>query len=386
MKLIYLSHWRFPSEKTMSPLIMKTCENFAKQGFEVELWVPRRFNFMKKKDPFQYHEVQHNFEIKYLMAIDGTVLKWGFGFLIMVFTYAFNVFVRSYFTKDYKDAVFYAHDARDTIFLSLIARNLFIEAHDFYLSRFSFLNLPFKKARGLIVTNKIKMKALMETYDIQYNRMIHKPNAVDPEKFNIDSTKEVARNLLGLPQDQKIILYAGHLFSWKGVDTLLASHEFLKENQHIYFIGGSEEDIESFRTKLVKSGAKNVSVVGNKLHSEVPLWYKAADVLVLPNTAKEEASKNETSPVKLFEYMASGVPIVASDLPSIRNVVNESMVWFFKPDDAGSLAATIHDALEYKEESQNKSLVAKNDVKQYTWSSRIGDISHFIRKIILKNE
>ena len=216
--------------------------------------------------------------------------------------------------------------------------------------------------------------------------MIHKPNAVDPEKFNIDSTKEVARNLLGLPQDQKIILYAGHLFSWKGVDTLLAAHEFLKENEHIYFIGGSEDDIISFRAKLSQSGAKNVSVVGNKLHSEVPLWYKSADVLVLPNTAKEEASKNETSPVKLFEYMASGVPIVASDLPSIRNVVNESMVWFFKPDDAGSLAATIHDALEYKEESQNKSSVAKNDVKQYTWNSRIGDISHFIRKIILKNE
>jgi glycosyltransferase involved in cell wall biosynthesis len=53
------------------------------------------------------------------------------------------------------------------------------------------------------------------------------------------------------------------------------------------------------------------------------MWQKAADALVLPNTAKEDISKYYTSPMKLFEYMASRRPIVATNIPSITEIINE---------------------------------------------------------------
>ena len=66
---------------------------------------------------------------------------------------------------------------------------------------------------------------------------------------------------------------------------------------------------------------QRVRLVGYVPPGEVPLWLAAADVLALPNSAGEAISARYTSPLKLFEYMAAGRGIVASDLPSLREVL-----------------------------------------------------------------
>ena len=209
--------------------------------------------------------------------------------------------------------------------------------------------------------------------------MLNKPNAVDISQFAITTSKEEVRKELKLPSGKKIILYAGHLFKWKGVNTLLEAHRFLKKDEHIYFVGGTDEDIESMKKKATALKTENVSIVGRKSHQEMPLWYKGADVLILPNTAKDDTSKFETSPVKLFEYMASGVPIVVSDLPSIRNIVDEKMVWFFEPDNPKSLADTIHIVMERYDDAYKKTQEAKEEVAKHTWEKRINGVISFIK-------
>ncbi len=100
----------------------------------------------------------------------------------------------------------------------------------------------------------------------------------------------------------------------------------------------------------------------------MPLWQSAADVLVLPNTAKEAISRDYTSPMKLFMYMASGVPIVATDLPSVVDVVGKDMATIVPPDDPEALAFGIERALT--KEADGKVTRAKAWVSHHTWERR----------------
>src|SRR3989344_3082477 len=122
---------------------------------------------------------------------------------------------------------------------------------------------------------------------------------------------------------------------------------------------------------------KNVLILGHKPHQEIPSYLKAADVLALPNSAKDKIYLN-TSPVKLFEYMASGCPIVASNLPSIAEVLNYQNSVLVNPDDAGDLARGIEKILNEPNLGQQLSKRALEDVKNYTWEHRAKKILLFI--------
>jgi glycosyltransferase involved in cell wall biosynthesis len=76
-------------------------------------------------------------------------------------------------------------------------------------------------------------------------------------------------------------------------------------------------------------------------HREVAKYLAIADILVLSNSVKYEESSSYTSPMKALEYVASGKPIVASDVPALREVFHDHPVTFFTADDASSLAEAV---------------------------------------------
>ncbi|MFQ6049514.1 MAG: glycosyltransferase, partial [Candidatus Paceibacterales bacterium] len=123
-----------------------------------------------------------------------------------------------------------------------------------------------------------------------------------------------------------------------------------------------------------------VNIIGYRPHSEIPHWLKAADILVLPNTAKDQISKYYTSPVKMFEYMASERPIVASDLPSIRDILNEENAFFFEPDNPKDLALAIEKLLKDKALAESIATKAHQDVQYYTWSNRAKEVLDLISR------
>jgi glycosyltransferase involved in cell wall biosynthesis len=83
--------------------------------------------------------------------------------------------------------------------------------------------------------------------------------------------------------------------------------------------------------------------------------------------------------MKMFEYMASQRPIVASDLPSIREVLSENNAVLIEPDNPQSLAEGIKKALTDKELSQRISQQTQTDVEEYTWDKRAQKILEFIK-------
>lgn len=382
MKLIYLTHWRIPSEKTMTPLILKTCEGFVRQGFEVELWVPRRHVGFEQADPFEKHAITTRFPLHRLPVLD--LMRFGrFGFLLMVASFNISAYIALRRARKGGDLIVYGHDLRDMLFPCLLGLPLFVEIHDFYESSLRFVNrFVLRRTTGLIVTNSIKQCRLADAYGYPADRMIRQPNAVEVAFFAIPESKEEARRKLSLPQDEKIVLYTGHLFSWKGVDTLADASAFLPENARIYFVGGTVEDREALQKHVRERGLRQITFLPHQEHARIPLFLRAADVLVLPNTAKEEASRVETSPVKLFEYLASGKPIVASDLPSIREIVSDKEVFFFEADNPASLGSVVSEVLTDGAQAGGKASAALSLARQHSWEERARRIHELIDKAV----
>lgn len=392
MKLIYTTTARIPTEKAHGLGTMKLCEALARLKLEVELICPWRFNKIKT-DPFDYYNIERNFKIKKLPHLDTIPLGKFLGsiaariasleFSFINFCY---VLIRGLFRSN---IVFFSRNHFPLFFLSFLSGNVFYDVHDFPQSK-SFLykfyyQLLFKRLRGIIVTNSWKKQEFKKVFGIEDEKIFVFPNGVDIDKFNIKDSKKDCREKLGLPFDKKVVLYTGHLYKWKGVATLLEAawkSEILnpKSETLFVFVGGTKKDIDSFKAQVLSFKLKNVLVVGHQLHSKIPFWLKAADVLVLPNTAKEDVSKYWTSPIKMFEYMASKRPIIASDLPSLREILNENNSVLVKPDNPEDLAQEIKKVLENSDLSDRISSQSFLDVQNYTWHKRAKNIIEVILK------
>lgn len=222
----------------------------------------------------------------------------------------------------------------------------------------------------VVITQKLKDSFVKS--GIPSKNILVAPDGVDFEMFDIQLSKERAREKLGLPQDKKIILYTGHLYKWKGIDVLTEAAGKLDKGTLVYLVGGMEKDIQKLKNK--ESAAK---IVGHRPYDEMPVWLKAADVLVLPNSSKEEISKNWTSPMKLFEYMSAKRPIVASNLPSVREILGEKNSLLVEPDDPAALAEGINKVLSDPAFSERVSAEAFKDVQGYTWPERVKNILSF---------
>lgn len=232
-----------------------------------------------------------------------------------------------------------------------------------------------KNIDGVVVLTEL-MKKEFEKKGIK-TKIIVAPDGVDIQKFSFGGDKQVERAKLGLPLDKKIVLYTGHLYPWKGAHVLAEAVRYLSKDFFIVFVGGTENDIKDFRSKY--GSQEQILIVGHKDHKEISLWQFCADILVLPNSGKEDISKFYTSPLKLFEYMASGVPIVASDLPSIREILNEENSLLVSPDNPQELARGISELSKNRELSQKLANRAKTDVIKFSWANRANKIIDLIQ-------
>jgi len=369
MKLIYTANIRVPTEKAHGIQIMKMCEAFAESG-EVELIVPQRLNPIKT-DPFEYYGLARDFKIKKFFCLDLISLDKYIGHLALWIESVSFLFFLFPFIIFQKADIFYTRD-KFLLPLCLFKKNLIFEVHTF--PKNYFLYSPFLKRLKRIIVITQKLKDLLIEQGISPDRILVAPDGVDLETFDIRETKEECRRRLNLSKDKKIILYTGHLYEWKGAQILAEASQYLPDDKAVYFVGGIKEDISRFKAQYSKF---QIHIIGHKPYTEIPYWLKAADVLVLPNSGKKEISQHWTSPMKMFEYMASKRPIVASDLPSIREILNEENAVLVKSDDPEALVGGIKEILQSPEFSAKLSTKAFSDVQNYTWRKRAEKICIF---------
>jgi glycosyltransferase involved in cell wall biosynthesis len=209
-------------------------------------------------------------------------------------------------------------------------------------------------------------------------RCLVAPNAVEQSRVDLQLERADARRQLGLPIDRAIVCYTGQLFPWKGASTLVESAAWLPE-AHFLIVGGRPRDVMGLRQLAASRGLANVWAVGQVAPARVPLYQAAADVLVLPNAIGETVWTEYTSPLKLFEYLASGRPIVASDLPSLREVlVDGRNAVLVRPSDPAALAAGIERVLASPALAQTLAEAGRREVADATWDQRARAVLEFL--------
>lgn len=369
LKLVYVSNTRFPTEKAHGIALAKLCEAFAELGIPVEVVVPRVKNALTE-DPYSFYNVKKNFSITYLPTLD--IRFFGFlreaFFIIQLFSFSVNAY---FYCKKFEkeNAVFFSHDYIPLFFLSFLKNPIIYDIHHFPGNNI-FYQRVMKKSIIYPVQTKWKVEELSKRFGIPKDKIPYWPNGVDAENFAISQSRAEARSILGLDADTPLALYIGQLFPWKGANTFIDSIQHVRSNVHYLVVGGEEEDRLRTARRVPASFKNRVHFFPFQSRDKVPLWLKAADVLVLPNTAKMKVSLYYTSPMKLFEYMASGTPIVASDIPSIREIVSEKEVFFAKPDDPVSFANAIDEALSHADEVAMRASKVREKVGAYTWRER----------------
>lgn len=376
-KLIYIANLRLPTEKAYGIQITKMCEAFASQGIDVTLIHPFRFNHIRN-NIFSYYSVRSNFKIKRIWAPDFYLPGRLNGIAVNIKTIISGLLLFFNVLAVKADTI-YSRDEWPLYFLSFFKNNLIFEAHRFSKKReFFYRRFKDKKLKVVVITKQTKEDFVKIGFGSE--SVLVAPDGVDMAEFDINISKENARIKVGLPVNKKIVMYTGHFFEWKGADVLMEStRNFKKEEDVLFvFVGGTEHDIERFKQKIREGDIKNVLILGHKPHKDIPLFLKAADVLVLPNSAKEEISRLYTSPLKLFEYMASGRPIVASDLSAITDILNNKNSILVKPDDPDSLARGIMELTANSLFGKELSDKAKVDAEEYTWTKRANKIKNFM--------
>jgi glycosyltransferase involved in cell wall biosynthesis len=168
-------------------------------------------------------------------------------------------------------------------------------------------------------------------------------------------------------------VYAGHLYDYKGVPTMLDAAG-LRPGWVFDLVGGTPEDLARVSAAVAERGLKNVVLHGARPHAEVPGWLWRADALLLPPLG-DDPSARWTSPVKLGEYLAAGPMIIASDIPGLRAWVGEPEVRWFVAGDAAGLAEGLDAAAEETAEHRaSRRVTARERAERYCYPARAREI------------
>jgi glycosyltransferase involved in cell wall biosynthesis len=180
------------------------------------------------------------------------------------------------------------------------------------------------------------------------------------------------RGELGLER-RKVALYAGNLEAYQGIDLLVQAAPGLRarlSEATLLLVGGTPDQVAALRARVSASGLGDVlRVLGPRPAEEMPDWMALADVLVSPRL------RGENTPLKLYSYMRSGRPIVATRLPTHTQVLDDTTATLCAPE-ADALAAALAEALRGGE------AVAGRGARARALAERDYDFGSFQRKLL----
>ena len=390
MKLLYFADIRFPLERANGIQTMETCHALACRGHQVTL-VVRPDTAAPPRDPFAYYGLPRNGNLTVESApVAGPALARRAGYLSFAIGRGLG--------GQRADAIF-TRDLGVAAALLRIPRGLrpplVYESHGYSPEVSDALPELVGTARKPGAAKLARLRAReqrvwrsAEGYVTITEGLAHQLRTRFGNRDRLAVVPDGAR-APGSPPDvvprgDPTVGYAGHLYPWKGVDVLLESLARLPQARGL-IVGGhdKEPDLERLKAAAGRLGiAARVTFTGPVAPSEVPQLLRKADVLALPNPASA-ISTFYTSPLKLFEYMAAGRPIVASDLPAIREVLrHEVTALLVQPGDPDALASAVRRLADDPLLGASLARAASAAVLDYSWERRAERIEALLEHVV----
>lgn len=368
MKIVYLSRSIIPSRTANSIHVMNMCHAFASLGHDVTLLAPWTKKLEEKgvDDIFHFYGVEKSFKLEKLYSPNLKYLKKRI--------YSIRCLNR---INEIKPDLVYGRDEVLAFYLaSKAGYPVSFEKH-MPLGESSFNDYFFRKM--MLADNKARLILNCDPLKTMY----HRNHGVALEKMYAAQNGSKAVNINELPEgvivdgDQINIGYVGSLFKGRGIDIIIALAQRVN-TATFHIIGGDAKDIAYWK---VVAKSDNL-VFHGFVEPQITYRYRnMCDILLAPYQTADEGNKISSyqSPIKLFEYMSSQKAIICSDLPNIREILDEtkaSLVSHVIIEEWVNALETLIENQEYRDQ------IAKNAYQDflhnYTWQARAKKILDYL--------
>ncbi|MEM2768828.1 MAG: glycosyltransferase family 4 protein [Candidatus Pacearchaeota archaeon] len=380
MEIIYPVPEKLPLNKARIIQILNTSFSLANLGIKIELCcaLKRGFTIHKLLEYYGITYSSSNLIIKKFPLISYQIknylkISWHFPYKLFLLIYIL------FKNKNSKIILFLRYPKLAYFLLKFknFINSIFIyEAHEI----FSFKNSKYLKIEKKIfensdiiicITENLR-KFIIENFKVSSNKIYVIPDAVKEEWLNIKREKG------------EFIFYAGSLEDWKGLEILIKAMSYLPQEKLI--IAGEGKELGNLKrlTKELKL-EERVKFLGHIPHEQVPIYLSRSKLGILSNI--EKSNSLFTSPLKLFEYMALGLPIIASDIPPFREILTHGEnAYLVEPENPKALAEGMRYLIENPQIAQSLSSKAKQKAMNYTYSIRAKKIKEIIENLLKMNK
>lgn len=385
-RIAYIAMGEAWLKKAHSIQTFHTCRYMAKENKVKVVYPLSPINYKDRKETKNFYK-DSNMELRFIpktfFAYFFTLLNFpGRYFFYILDRLAFSFFtfihllgseVEIVFTKDPLIAFFFVVSKK------IHRKKVIYEIHKIE-------HVHFEKANSFVrmLTERIEKKALRGSYALitittwlknyakRFNQnVLFSPDGFDSETFK-PKNKNTPRKKLKIPREYTILTYSGISFR-HGVETLVQSMKnFGKEEKiRIYFVGGLPKQIMKLKRISNELGiSERIIFVGNVAHKRVPDYLNASDLLILPYS-KDRFTEYFSSPLKLFEYMAVGKPIIATKVGCFNGILkNGENAILVEPGNPKALAEGMKKLLKNRKLAKRIANNAYKDSDKYTYKKR----------------
>lgn len=380
MNLYYVANARLPTDKAHGLQIVENCEALAAEGARVSLIAPRRRHGPEGRadaDPYAHYGVERTFQLDRVWCLDlfplGRWLEW-LAYPVLTLTFAAAAAAR---LRRRPAGIIYTRHLRVlAVLLVLRPADAYVyEAHQSPRSSLgrALERVCLRRARAVFaVTDRLAdacrrqgaRSAMVARDGFRASRFLAVPDRLE------------ARRRLGLPADAFIVGYVGRLRTLgmtKGLGSVVDAIAALGDpRMMLCVVGGPAGDVAALRGRWRSAGLDDAAcrTPGQVPPRDVPAYLAALDVCVLPFPMTPHFA-GSASPLKLFEYMAAGRPIVASSLEAIAEVVEDGRTALLvPPSDAAALAAALARLRDEPALGARLGAAAREASRAYDWRVR----------------
>jgi glycosyltransferase involved in cell wall biosynthesis len=360
MRILYFSNSYIPSKNANSVHVMKMCFAFSKFS-SVTLYGSYGSEAV---NPFTYYGLTNKFNI-----VRYHKTKTFTSSLVYLIATIKSV-------KVSKDLLVYGRNLLAVLLLSFKRIEVVYESHALpsnllrvALENFLFRQKSFKKL--VVISSALKQDYLAKFPKIHTSMIIVAHDGADIPAVMLE---EPAKKLIEEFQDVKLhVGYIGHLYKGRGIDMVIKL-AYLYTDAFFHIIGGTDEDLNYWQE--LPNLPTNVKFYGHVDHYKLPNYFNFLEVLLAPyqlgaNQSDGLSNTNRwMSPMKIFEYMSYAKPIISSDIPVLKEVLNDSNSILVSPSNVDEWISAL-DSLKCKKKRKDLGAKAFKDLKEkYTWEQR----------------
>jgi len=366
LRIACISTSQVPSTTANSIQLMKACAALVELGHELTLWLPAGGPEPEWEVLAVHYGIRVRFPIRRLRSLRA--LR-GYDFCLQAVLGGRRAGAQLIYVWPYQAAAIGSRLGYPTL----------LEVHDRPAGgmgpRLFRVFLRGKGARRALVTTEALRSWLAANYGQE--RMEHLavviPNGVDLDRYRGLPEPIEARAVLGLPE-RFSAGYTGHLYAGRGLELMLSLARWMPDVQ-LLWAGGQPEAVSYWQDRLRQEGIENLKLLGFVPNERLPIVQAACEVLLMPYERRIAVSSGgdtsaTASPMKLFEYLAAGRAILASDLPVLREVLNEANAQLLPPDEPELWREALQRLRKYPERRARLGEQARLDAQRYSWTER----------------